>query len=116
MIDRNRFKEAASQKLQERGLSASLHLIHAAVPMEKMTASAEWNSYLQLIEGMLEKEQQTCDRLQQELSSPNLANVERLMQLKLQLAGCLASLKTLTEVRDLPIDIVGAAARAKERL
>lgn len=115
-IDRDRFTEAAKQHLRERGLSAALHLIHAAVPIEKLTMSDEWNSYLQLIEGLLEQEQQSLEQLQRELSSPTLANAERIMQLKLQIAGSFARLKTLTEVRDLPRELIGAAATARERL
>lgn len=117
-VDRQRFIEQsklARERLQDRILSAHLHLFHAAVPLEQLTQSGEWNHYLTLVEGLLTITRAQRDEFQRKLADPNVVNVDALMHLKLQLAAAQTRIVTLEEVRDLPTQIIGAAHRSTEQ-
>lgn len=117
MIDRSQYKalcrETLSKKMADAKVSDVLHLVHAAVPIEHITKSSDWNSFLQLIEGMIEVEQRKFEPLNKKLSSPNTVNVDEIMLLKAQLTVCLSRIDTLIEVRDLPKKILESADKVK---
>ena len=116
MIDRSRFQSVSEinrQKMEDKALSSTLHLLHAAVPIEKLTRSNEWNAYLELIEGMIETEQKRIEEMQKKLNDPNVVNIDQIMLLKANLAKSLGALGAYMQVRDMPQQIVGAAERAR---
>lgn len=113
MIDRKRFNETLTKKKEESKVSDVLHLVHAAVPIDNITKSSDWNSFLQLIEGMIESEQRKFEPLNKKLSDPKTVNVDEIMLLKSQITVSLSRIEALIEVRDLPKQILEAVDKVK---
>ena len=116
MIDRKDFLARSVKKIDDRGLSATLQLLHAAVPMEKVTQSLEWNSYLELISGLLEEERNKYASFQTRISDPTLVNTDKIMILKIALAQSSAVIETLNYVSDIPKQIMEAAKRKEDKI
>lgn len=117
-IDRKRFSEVLKnvKDREQKSQTDVLHLVHSAVPLDKLTHSPEWNSFLQLIEGMIELEQKKYEGLHKQIVDPNMVNVEKIMLVKQQITASLSRLATLIETRDLPKQILAAAEQAKRNI
>lgn len=109
-------KERAADKLSDRHLSAVLHLVHAAVPLETLTNSPEWDRYLQLITALLEIASKQEQELVGKLSWNGTVNHDELMLTKIQLAMWRGRAGALQDVLSLPKQVLEAAARAKESM
>jgi len=115
-IDKNRFTESVNKHRQESRISDVLQLVHAAVPIDKVTQSPEWNSVLQLIQGMIDAEQAKYEDLHKKFVAPQLVNHDQIMLMKQQITASLSRISTLIEVRDLPKTVLDAAAKVKNNL
>ena len=115
-VDRKRFDETVNKRKEEHHISEVLHLVHAAVPIEKVTQSPEWNSFLQLIEGLIENEQRKYETLHKQLVDPNTVNTDKIMLLKQQITASLSRIEAWIEARDLPGKVLTAADKAKRNI
>lgn len=113
MFDRTQFLKQQKDKLQDKSLSAALHLKAAAVPLQHLTRSDDWNRYLQMLQGELETARMDESALMKKLSG-YVVNVDALMTIKMQLAAAQATCTTLEKIIALPQQIMDAAARLND--
>lgn len=108
-------KERAVEHLQDRVVSAALSLMHEAVPMTALTQSPEWDRYLQLISGEIEKARRNEELLTAKITNPGVVNHDQIMLLKLSLQAWRSRRESFEHALALPKQIIDGAKRAEER-
>lgn len=81
--------------------------------MQALTGSLEWNSYLEMVNGFIEKLVPTRDALNKRICSGDVVDYKELISLKLKYIDVLARIETLEQLSNLPKQIIEAAKQEK---
>lgn len=104
----------------ERGLATAVQdaltkLRTAALPMEKLTGSAEWDSFLRKCAALQEADQAELLSIQEKLASPAYLEDKTLRTLRHSLVRVVGRIEARQQVMDLPKEIVERARELSER-
>lgn len=87
----------------------------AAIPMERLTGSAEWDAYLRKCESLNEADQAELLAIQGKLASPAYLDDLTLRTLRHQMMRVVGRLEARREVMNLPKEIVERAHELTDR-
>ena len=78
----------------------------AAVSMDKLTGSEEWDAYLKLVAARIDDLEQSITATREALSSPTIVVYEEMIALKIRLAGHEGAIVALRDILALPRSIM----------
>jgi len=111
--NRTHTRDPAAGQQRIRELQAS---IHEAVRATAVTGHAEWDHFLELIEGRIAKYRDMIAVEQSALVAPGLVNSEQIMLLKVRLACLQTALCELEAVIALPKILIAGGSEAASML
>lgn len=116
-MDRSEYKsfveKKSSEHRQRENTAAIVQLIKSSVSMQNLTGSMEWNSYLEMVNGFIEKLVPTRDALNKKICSGDVVDHNEILSLKLKYIDVMARIETLEQLSNLPKQIIEAAKHQK---
>ncbi len=120
-FDRDRYEKFAKERVEAahaKGVRPAqiLQLVHAAPPMERLTTSNEWNSYISVLQAWLDKANKDRVTLVDSLTNAITIDPMHIAQLKAQINICDGYIKALEQALSLPRQIVDNAKSVEDLL
>ena len=123
LADRKEWEELQMSQQQNRGkvngadAGRVLEMLQqASIKQENMTTDQNWNYYLTLIQGWIDKTRENAIQFRSALESPDLVNVDQRKQLENYLLQCNERISILDAVIALPNQIMKSFEDAKLEL
>lgn len=106
-------KRGSEKNIRRENTAAVVQLIKTSVEMEKLTGSNEWNTYLEMVSGLLERATPSCEAIKEKLCSGHVVSHEELLSTKMKYIDLLARIETMKQLLEMPKQIIAAAKQEK---
>ena len=112
--DKSEVKEVLDNLIKEKKKDHLVLVEQAAVANEKLTSSPTWNIYLQEIQAMIDKAENSLKTFKEQLCNPMVVNPDEVQLIRNQIFIYTERLTSLREVLDFPKRIIDDGQAAKD--